>query len=105
MLKHNNTPMLMEVSPPPPPVLGVGGSSGRGLLPTFAIQHLLNSKQKGQEDKYSHSQDSASKRGGFKGICDEVHSRGYFNPGVTRWGSICCFSQWIAPGEIQVFPC
>jgi len=36
MLKHNNTPMLMEVGTPPPPVLGVGGSSGRGLLPTFA---------------------------------------------------------------------
>jgi len=35
MLKQNNTPMLIEVGPPPPPILGVGGSTGRGLLPTF----------------------------------------------------------------------
>jgi len=36
MLKHSNMSTLMELSPPPPPVLGVGGSFGRGLLPTFA---------------------------------------------------------------------
>jgi len=36
MLKHNNMPTLMEVGPPPSPVLGVGGSFGRGLLATFA---------------------------------------------------------------------
>ena len=36
MLKLNNTPMLMEVGPSPPPVLRVGSSSRRGLLPTFA---------------------------------------------------------------------
>ena len=36
MLKHNNTPTLMEVGPPPPPVLRVGGPPERGLLPTFA---------------------------------------------------------------------
>ena len=35
MSKHN-TPSLVEVGPPLPSVLGVGGSSGRGLLPTFA---------------------------------------------------------------------
>ena len=36
MLKYNNTPTLMEVGPPLPPVLGVGSSSRRRLLPTFA---------------------------------------------------------------------
>jgi len=36
MLKHNNMATLMEVGLPPPPVLGVGGFSGRELLPTFA---------------------------------------------------------------------
>ena len=36
------------------------------------VQHSLCSSQEGQEDKYSHSQDSASKRGGSKGICDYV---------------------------------
>jgi len=35
MSKHNNAPLLMEVVPLPPPVLGVSGSSRRGLLPTF----------------------------------------------------------------------
>ena len=35
MSKHNNTPSLMDADPPSPPVLGVGGSIGRGLLPTF----------------------------------------------------------------------
>jgi len=68
------------------------------------VQHPLRSKQEGKEDKHSHSQDSASKREGSKGICDEVQPRGCFNFGLTRWGSLCSFSQWIAPREIQVFP-
>jgi len=34
MLNYNNTPTLIELGPPPSPVLRVGGSSGRGLLPT-----------------------------------------------------------------------
>jgi len=69
------------------------------------VQHPLRNKQQGKEDKHSHSQDSARKIGEYKGIYDEVQLRGRFNPGLTRWGSLCCFSQWIAPGEIQVFPC
>jgi len=35
MLKHNNTPTLMVVGPPPPPVLRVSGPPERGLLSTF----------------------------------------------------------------------
>ena len=41
MLKHNNSLSLMEVGPPPPLVLGVGGSSGREWLPTFATSFNL----------------------------------------------------------------
>jgi len=36
MLKYNNTPTLMEVGPPPPPVVRVSGRPEKGLLPTFA---------------------------------------------------------------------
>ena len=55
------------------------------FLPSAAgiVQLPLRSKQEGKEDKHSHNQDSARKRGGSKKICDEVQSRACFNPGLT----------------------
>jgi len=65
------------------------------------VQHPLYSRQEGQEDKYSRNQDSVSKMGESKGIYDEVPSRGYFNPELTKWGSLCYLSQWMLPGRFK----